>query len=1083
MSTSISPPHLSHPKTPPRPSLRLNLISPFVDPFDTPTRRALVTPLSASPTACSSLEVSPTPETSIRTAYVAGRSGADLIRILDLDITPRSRQREPDDMSSSLVRNHSRRTGTSTEARMDVPLGVAMTTESSSPRARDRSACPPITKATSSISPSSHSGFEGDQEELDVGSMPEIRSIPDQPPSQTQPSDSFLRLSMDSSIWGSNYVPPSETPTNYTRISNVPSVPPVHPDTSFFRFSQAASSISDFAGSAIQSTSSLPLTQQIQQSRGVGMTTISEESAPRSKTTKRESSDTFGMSRRWSAIDSVTSDEVARELDNVPEDGEIKSGSWRRRRPLSMSSASTSTGYSGPMTGNKEYTSPSLGYYPSPTQKHQKHKKPETEEAIQAHLLKSSAMNPNRIVPRLQSPTSPKFQKSSPVTTPKKDKTPPSSGTPLRGGGVEEETRENSVGSDSELAYMGNGVKRTTSARSARGRMSKLDQILGEGAETARVTMQFEKRALESAVEMKGAGTGLPPPLRGHRPSPSTPLPAVKHKLHPSPPVTPISSRRRGVGPELLITPHRSASVDSLPSLHPSLSESTHTVARLLPTKDLPPVPKHSQPPLNRPDSTLRATNDLPPDQRAVLLRRAKKLEQMLGTPLDERQVERLVIEPSTGVSTIVTQHVDDAWPRTPPSRTQEWQRDDCVPQRVEVPSGSLMRKQSSRLAQRAMAALRRNEDGDRESDKDLRVYVSREVRVAETRQRSQLPDFGGSARDAPNSPDSGRKPWFLREEGSPGQEEDLRKVRRVQLAKLHRLLGVPIPADLLTRPSQDSMGDRSGTPPSQAQRAISPEESFLITDERTPSLAGSISSSAWNKIRQMGRTDKDRHKDEEKRGKVGFDDSFMDLGGGKLSEKEKSVARRRAHKLEQLFGDTPPREMFITPKRTPTTSPHSSTSSTIPSPDPLQAYHASLEGLLWLADTDRTRLGNVLDAISVTPKSNRPLDSSPSPTSLDTFLDLDLDVDPNSHSARRRRTGKLSQFFGESVDWQNPPRKEHKKSRKEVLDGVLGEMWRNVQTEVGKRGKGMGTGEEVNRLGEMVRLLKGRNDGMWEEL
>jgi hypothetical protein len=78
---------------------------------------------------------------------------------------------------------------------------------------------------------------------------------------------------------------------------------------------------------------------------------------------------------------------------------------------------------------------------------------------------------------------------------------------------------------------------------------------------------------------------------------------------------------------------------------------------------------------------------------------------------------------------------------------------------------------------------------------------------------------------------------------------------------------------------------------------------------------------------------------------------------------------------------------------------------------------------------------------------------------------------DPNSRQARRKRTGKLSHFFGESIDFDKPPPLPSKrKSRKEILDGMVGEMWRAV---VAESRKGELKGEEVDRVGSLIASLR----------
>jgi hypothetical protein len=74
---------------------------------------------------------------------------------------------------------------------------------------------------------------------------------------------------------------------------------------------------------------------------------------------------------------------------------------------------------------------------------------------------------------------------------------PPSSGTPLKAGGV----REESIYGDSGESDLGLGGGASLARVASKRKTGKLDQMLGEGAETARVLMEFERRAIESAVQ------------------------------------------------------------------------------------------------------------------------------------------------------------------------------------------------------------------------------------------------------------------------------------------------------------------------------------------------------------------------------------------------------------------------------------------------------------------------------------------------------------------------------------------------------------------------------------------------------
>ena len=199
------------------------------------------------------------------------------------------------------------------------------------------------------------------------------------------------------------------------------------------------------------------------------------------------------------------------------------------------------------------------------------------------------------------------------------------------------------------------------------------------------------------------------------------------------------------------------------------------------------------------------------------------------------------------------------------------------------------------------------------------------------------------------------------------------------------------------------------------------------------------------------------------------------------------------------MFGDTPPQSMFLsqrpcTPAEgaggggvdsdgTPTNQNQnqnqnqSSTRNRTNSHESFAAYQQSLTSLLYLADNDSATLDILMDQLD--------LDE---PTS---------DLDTNSHEARRKRTGKLTHFFGETgIDFDDPPNvattMERVRSRtattsttnnpavaggrgREMLDEMMREMWRVVQFEVKRGGMAVKDGE---RLGEMIDRLRFRRSG-----
>lgn len=244
-------------------------------------------------------------------------------------------------------------------------------------------------------------------------------------------------------------------------------------------------------------------------------------------------------------------------------------------------------------------------------------------------------------------------------------------------------------------------------------------------------------------------------------------------------------------------------------------------------------------------------------------------------------------------------------------------------------------------------------------------------------------------------------------------------------------------------------------------------------------------------------------------------DESFVDMNEV-MTDKEKAVARKRAQKLEyvcptphprlcqadslEMFGDVPPQKLFL-PLR-PTTPPDSEISNRSTSFDrdqqsahgSFEAYERSLKGLLYLVEYDPPSLDNLMDQLDDT---TRPIpltrSKSISPKSPSASFFAGSTPDPDSHGARRKRTGKLTHFFGETgIDFDDPPTVEdtmdkvraQKRSsvRRETMDSMMREMWKGVQGEV-KRGTIAVTDGEM--LAEMIERLRRRRGsvGQWEVL
>jgi hypothetical protein len=267
---------------------------------------------------------------------------------------------------------------------------------------------------------------------------------------------------------------------------------------------------------------------------------------------------------------------------------------------------------------------------------------------------------------------------------------------------------------------------------------------------------------------------------------------------------------------ETLMTPHyythdrgRSSSIDSVPSINPSLSESINTLSRLIPAsppsqyappspiaeKVLPPVPRNAS-------FNLSAQNNLTQDERSVLTRRARKLEKILGEPLGENQMAHFVVDPSTSGVTITTRVSENAWPCSPVSgiyKLPDWAKEDCVPRRVhdripDPPPGTITRSES--FARKAKDALGITGERDKNAGEveDLKVYLSRETRVSE----STLGGRGIGGFNVPRTPHRGN-PHGNVSPASPNGTVDsfwtdegddaIRRGRRLQLAKVSSVI------------------------------------------------------------------------------------------------------------------------------------------------------------------------------------------------------------------------------------------------------------------------------------------------------
>jgi hypothetical protein len=202
-----------------------------------------------------------------------------------------------------------------------------------------------------------------------------------------------------------------------------------------------------------------------------------------------------------------------------------------------------------------------------------------------------------------------------------------------------------------------------------------------------------------------------------------------------------------------------------------------------------------------------------------------------------------------------------------------------------------------------------------------------------------------------------------------------------------------------------------------------------------------------------------------------------------------------------QMFGDAPPQSMFLSRTGTPnggegfrnsTPAGQETTRVRQFSAGSYDAYEQSLAGLIYLADNDTATLDTLVDQLEIDPTSPT------SPTLAQAQAQTPISPSspppgPHTHEARRRRTGKLTHFFGETgIDFDDPPNiadtmervrsRSNTLSKGDTLDEIMREMWRGVQAEVKRGGMAVKEGE---RLGEMIDRLRRRrgSTGHWEAL
>ncbi|WVR09503.1 hypothetical protein IAU60_006571 [Kwoniella sp. DSM 27419] len=459
---------------------------------------------------------------------------------------------------------------------------------------------------------------------------------------------------------------------------------------------------------------------------------------------------------------------------------------------------------------------------------------------------------------------------------------------------------------------------------------------------------------------------------------------------------------------------YRSTSIDSLPSLHPSLTDSINTLSRLLPTDQNGSGEERSiSPKLLNED--MRDRDELSPAQRAILLRRTKKLEKMLGEVLPEREVGKIVDKPiaarivNKGADTCFGMYDDKGIERS------RWSPESDDPYGSGSPTGRARVKGS--FTDRARNALKMDHHGlgDRSVSK---------------------------SRSAPATPS---------EVPRMAHEHNLRD-RRQQLAKLHRLLGAPIPQELIdsatpASPSHSSVKQSFQQAKSLPRTPNLSDQSFISFDDDQPGKGSNGAKWRLKLPRSRGQSNA-------------------------TCEQVSTIFTQDSNYFSAVPGEVDPDREGITGRW-----PSGRQAVQIEQPSGLyKAYDASLQSLINAADQDQLEPGETLHQHGSW-------------------------QDPTKHAARRRRTGKLSHFFGEQVDLSSPPNDlavdqtsaapsapgparvpgsgRGDRARTETFDQVLMDMRKSVQNDVKVGGIYADEGE---RLGALMSQLKAKVQEKYED-
>ena len=490
--------------------------------------------------------------------------------------------------------------------------------------------------------------------------------------------------------------------------------------------------------------------------------------------------------------------------------------------------------------------------------------------------------------------------------------------------------------------------------------------------------------------------------------------------------------------------------------------------------------------PLLSPTSGL-TRNALSPEQRTVLLRRTRKAEQVLGEQLCETDVERHIIYPVYTQRTVLSRISDQSEASFVSHGTGGEEPKSIQPQ---------ARDREEDCASAAIRAFEAFGFGQKQLPSDLRSYARKESMAAEN---SGL--RGGTAEDR-------RDDLSFIDDTVPLDE---RRHRRAQLAKvcsrhldglrpsltdiqLHKILGVPVPAGVITSTPSPVPSDTSSQLPTY-------EISFLdFGDEDSMTWTQRVKSAMTGK--REARTSPPKI--------IMSTLRTTPPSASRRGSDNASPARQRSTSEADIIINTP------------------SPGEVQDREAPYDMYAHSLKSLMYLVEHDQASLANIMDTIEneafpphhpfrtslversppVSPSSGTGSSSAPASPMASTHPSTTFRTVRLSPTMLRARNDKLARFFGEAdIDFTSPPPNFHisdleadgrrcsnssdgpksprrprmrqrtttdrLKKRMEVFDGLLGEMWSAVQ----KDAKGGAIRQdERDRLGDMMGDLRRRS-------